>query len=88
MTNGNDPALKWGAAFRLVPMRFYASPGDTVVPKAGHTDVLAALVATSARESAVVVCTGNHGDPSHFQPSDYLAFGADAPPFRSRPAVN
>jgi alpha-beta hydrolase superfamily lysophospholipase len=74
MTYGNDPVLKWGAAFRSVPMRFYASPSDTVVPKANNTDVLAALVAGSSREHAVIVCSGNHGDPSHFQPSDYLSF--------------
>ena len=73
-TYGHDPSLKWGAAFRSLPMRFYASPGDSVVPKANNTDVLAALVTTSSREHSVVVCSGNHGDPSHFQPSDYLAF--------------
>ena len=76
LTWGNDPALMRGFSWRHVPMRFYASSGDTVVPKANNTDVLAALVAGSCRESAVVACTGNHGDPSHFDAASYLAFFA------------
>jgi hypothetical protein len=76
LTYGNDPALKWGSAFRSVPMRFYSSYSDTVVPRAQNTDILAALVASSCRESTVVTTTGNHGDPSNFQTSDYLAFWA------------
>ena len=75
-TWGNDPALKQGFNWRHIPMRFYASSGDTVVPKANNTDVLAALVAGSCRESTVVACTGNHGDPSHFDATSYLAFFA------------
>ena len=75
-TWGNDPVLKQGFSLRHIPLRFYASSGDTVVPKANNTDVLAALVAGSCRESAVVACTGNHGDPSHFDATSYLAFFA------------
>lgn len=74
LTYGQDPALKKGFAWRHVPMRFYASTGDTVVPRAQNTDVLAAVVAGSCRESVVVPCTGEHGDPSHFIASEYLAF--------------
>lgn len=73
-TNGMDPALKWGLAFRLVPMRFYASAGDTSIDKSDNSDTFAALIATSAPEAEVVVCSGNHGDPSHFQPADLVAF--------------
>ncbi len=73
-TYGLDPATRDGFSWRHVPMRFYASAGDTVVPKANNTDVLAALVAGCCREADVVVCTGNHGDASHFQPSDTLSF--------------
>lgn len=73
-TRGLDPALLMGFSWRHVPMRFYASTGDTVVPKANNTDVLAALVAGCARETAVVACSGNHGDTSHFDATDYLAF--------------
>lgn len=75
-TYGQDPALKQGTAFRHLPMRFYASAGDTVVKKSTHTDVLQPIVSSSARESEVVVCTGDHGNASHFQPTDYLAFFA------------
>lgn len=74
LTYGQDPALKKGFSYRHVPIRMYASASDTVVPKAQNTDVLAAAVAGSCRESTVVVCTGNHGDATHFQPSDYVAF--------------
>lgn len=74
-TRGNDPSLGFGGlAFRNVPMRFYASPSDTVVPKANNTDPFKAFVQSSTRESVVVVCSGNHGDPSHFQPTDYVSF--------------
>ena len=81
-TYGMDPCLKAATAYRDIPMRFYASAGDTVVPKANNTDVLRAIVANSRAESTVVLCTGNHGDASHFQPSDYVAFFARC--FRSR----
>jgi hypothetical protein len=73
-TRGMDPALKGGFAYRHVPMRFYASAGDTIVSKANNTDVLAALVAKCCRESELIVCTGNHGHPSHFVPAEYVAF--------------
>jgi acetyl esterase/lipase len=74
LTFGHDPLLKWGNVFRNVPMRFYASAADTLVPKSSNADLLAALVLGSTRENSVVVCSGNHGDPSHFQASDWLAF--------------
>lgn len=73
-TAGYDPALYLGNKFRGVGMRFYASPGDTLVPKATNSDLIARKVARYALESEVVVCSGDHGDPSHFQPSDVLAF--------------
>lgn len=50
-------------------MRFYASTADTVIPKASHTDVMAALVAATTPESTVVARSGDHGDPSAF-PAD------------------
>lgn len=73
-TRGLDPSLMSGFSWRHVPMRFYASAGDTVVPKANNTDVLTALVAKCCRESDLIVCSGNHGDPSHFVPAEYVAF--------------
>lgn len=75
-TYGNDPCLLPGSAFRNVPMRFYASASDTVVGKTQNTDTLRALIAEYCRESTVVVCSGTHGDPSHFVASEYTAFAA------------
>lgn len=73
-TRGQDPSLYQGYAFRHVPMRIYASPGDTVVPKAQNSDVLLAAVTGCTREAVLVACTGDHGDTSHFIPSEYLDF--------------
>jgi hypothetical protein len=44
------------------------------VPQAQNTDVIRTAVASYAREYGLVECTGNHGDPSHFQPDDVLSF--------------
>ena len=73
-TYGLDPSLFNGFAWRHVPMRMYASAGDTVVPKTANADALATLVTSCCRESVVVVCSGDHGNASHFQPSDTVAF--------------
>lgn len=73
-THGADPVLKPARAYKKIPFRFYASAGDTTVPKVNNTDQLQAIVLASKQEAVTVVCTGNHGDPSHFVPSEYLAF--------------
>lgn len=73
-TRGLDPALLTGFSWRHMPMRLYASTGDTVVPRANNADTLAALVAGCARETDLVACSGDHGHASHFQPAEYLAF--------------
>lgn len=73
-TYGFDPALRHGSAYRETPMRFYASSGDTIVGKTSNTDVLAELVGNTRREAEVVVCSGDHSDPSHFKPAEYVAF--------------
>jgi len=73
-TAGSDPVLRAASAFTGIPMRFYASPSDTVTPKATNSDEMAALVAAETPEETVVACTGPHGDASHFQPSDLLDF--------------
>ncbi len=74
LTYGMDPALRSAGEYRSIPMRFYASAGDTVVPKVSNTDILRAIVLANRREADLIVCTGNHGDPSHFIPSEYVAF--------------
>ena len=73
-TYGMDPMVKPANVYRDVPMRFYASYSDTLVPRAQNTDLMAAKVAGTRLEADVVACSGVHGDPSHFQPSDYVAF--------------
>lgn len=73
-TYGHDPCLKWGKAFRNAPMRFYASPDDVTIVKSTNTDVFQAIISSSCSESTIVECTGAHGNPSHFQPADLVAF--------------
>jgi hypothetical protein len=73
-TYGHDPLLMNAIAFRNVPMRFYASTGDTVVLKSANTDLFQALISTSCRENVIVACTGDHGDPSHFDATSYVDF--------------
>jgi pimeloyl-ACP methyl ester carboxylesterase len=77
MTFGLDPLLvapTYATNYRFLGMRFYASPGDTIVPTPQNTDAFIAITAPFAVESFKYTATGNHGDPSHFQPSDLLAF--------------
>lgn len=73
-TAGHDPCLMLGSAFRRVPMRFYASEADAVIVKDDNTDVFQPIISPFCTESTVVLCTGNHGDRSHFQPADLVAF--------------
>lgn len=74
LTAGFDPALNDASQYAGVPMRFYASPDDTLVPKVDHTDVFRTLIAADPAEHELVTCTGNHGDASHFQPADVVSF--------------
>lgn len=73
-TAGHDPVLLAASTFDGLRMRMYASAGDTTVTKADNSDQLATLVTGHATEHDVVACSGNHGDASHFQPNDLLAF--------------
>lgn len=73
-TAGRDPMLRAGWEFRGLPMKFVASPSDTAVPKALHTDLLAAKVEPYAASVAVTTASGPHVDPSHFNPADAVAF--------------
>jgi hypothetical protein len=72
-TAGCDPLLVAATEY-TIPMRFYASAADTVVGKTANSDAMSAHVADNTPEESVVVCSGDHGDPSHFQPSDLIAF--------------
>lgn len=73
-TAGHDPVLLSASAFAGLRMRFYASASDTIVSKTNNSDAMATLVDATATENDVVVCSGDHGDTSHFQPADLIAF--------------
>lgn len=73
-TSGHDPVLESGSLYQAYATRFYASSGDTVVSKSSNSDIMQADMALYARDNSIVVCSGNHGDPSHFQPSDFISF--------------
>lgn len=81
-----DTALAWpgGTVGRLSPvdlsamrglkMMFFASPGDTVVPKATNTDRCAARATAAGASVQVVATSGEHGDESTFQPARVVLF--------------
>jgi hypothetical protein len=73
-TAGYDPLLRNADSFNGIRMRFYASANDTVVGKTENSDAMNTLLTGHVIETEVVVCTGTHGDPSHFQPADYVSF--------------
>jgi hypothetical protein len=72
--SGHNPVVLPNTNFIGMRTRFYASNGDTSVLKNQNTDVMKALVAPVTLESDVILCTGNHGDLSHFQPNDVSSF--------------
>jgi hypothetical protein len=59
---------------RGLPMIFWASPHDTFVLKRFNTDVAAAEALREEAHVRVLSTTGQHGDPSNFQPWRLLAF--------------
>lgn len=73
-TTGFDPVQMNPASFKVQRVRIYASAQDTVVPKTDHTDAIARILADGRKELEVVTCRGDHGDPSHFIPTEYVAF--------------
>lgn len=73
-TSGKDPCIYGGSSYSGIRMRFYASSSDTAVSKSNNTDTFAAIVGSYVPESTVVVCSGDHGDSSHFVPSEYVSF--------------
>lgn len=73
-TAGYDPLLLPAVQYQGNAEHFYSSYGDTVVMRANNTDPMAALITPYTWEHSVVTTTGNHGDPTNFQPSDFMAF--------------
>ncbi len=73
-TKGHDPCLLNPKRIKCPRFRFYASSADTIVPQGDNTDVMFALLKPGRRECELVTCRGDHGDRSHFVPSEYVAF--------------
>ena len=57
---------------RGLPMRFWASPDDTVVPKELNTDVCAREARDRGARVTVTTTGGDHGDPSDYDPAAVL----------------
>lgn len=49
-----------------LPMRFWASPGDRVIPKRENTDACAALARRGGARVEVTTTEGDHGHPSNY----------------------
>lgn len=56
------------------PTKMYYSKQDTVVNYQVNTMALANLLEASGKVVETVECTGGHGDASHFNPSEYVAW--------------
>ncbi|MEA2143451.1 MAG: hypothetical protein QOI64_1881 [Solirubrobacteraceae bacterium] len=63
-----------------LPMRFWASPGDRVIPKRENTDACAALARDRGARVEVTTTTGDHGDPSNYDAAGVLRLFASAAP--------
>lgn len=55
-----------------LPMRFWASPGDRVIPKRENTDRCAAMARERGARVEVTTTTGDHGDPSNYDAAGVL----------------
>lgn len=63
-----------------LPMRFWASPGDRVIPKRRNTDACAALARRRGARVEVTTTQGDHGDPSNFDAAGILRLFDSAQP--------
>lgn len=55
-----------------LPMRFWASPGDRVIPKRANTDACAAIARRRGARVEVTTTRGDHGDPSNYDAAGVL----------------
>lgn len=70
-------ALRAGSPVRIdyrrgLPMRFWSSPGDSVVPKALNTDLCARDARKRGAKVTVTTTGGDHGDNSNYDPAGVL----------------
>ncbi len=73
-TAGFDPMLQGGAVYAGTPFQLWSSDADTVVGKTANTDRFAAMVNASGGSAVVNASTGDHLDPSNFDPAAVVAF--------------
>ena len=59
-------------------MRFWASPGDRVIPKRENTDACATLARRRGANVTVTTTTGDHGDASNYDAAAILRLFASA----------
>jgi hypothetical protein len=52
-----------------LPMHFWASPQDRVIPKRSNTDACAALARRAGAQVEVTTTRGDHGDASNYDPA-------------------
>ena len=62
-----------------LPVIMFSSPEDTNVPKSENADRCAAWMRKGGAHVTVVATTGEHGDPSNFQPGRLAGFFERAP---------
>jgi hypothetical protein len=55
-----------------LPMRFWASPDDRVIPKRANTDACAALARRAGADVEVTATHGDHGDASNYDAEGIL----------------
>lgn len=70
----HDPTTYDPSVFDGLPMRFYASPEDRIVPASQNTDTFASAVSGHATEGEIVPHVGEHGDPTAFNVIDLIRF--------------
>ena len=84
-----DPLRADPTDFTAARYRFVSSDGDRLIRPGRHARPMAALLAAAGpRENSTLEVSGDHGDPSHFDPADLAAFAdrcrAVRPPAPSR----
>lgn len=73
-TAGFNPMTADPGEMAVIPIRYWASPGDVLVPKAAHSDALVARIASVNPDASVVDCTGGHLDVNQYRPAELLEF--------------
>lgn len=73
-TTGFDPMDALVADYSGVPMRFYASSGDSTISKTNNADAFETKMAAHDAELTVISVSGGHVSTDHYRPADTIAF--------------